>query len=155
MKAKRKALLACVALGTIAPGLKAVAQMPPMVPKPPHMGRPGQPYMQLFDARTVETVEGELKSIDRATHRHMGMMGVHATVKTSGGDLTVHLGPAWFIDNQELKLKVGDKVTVTGSRVKFEGADIVIATEVKRGADTLKLREADGTPVWVAWRKAS
>jgi hypothetical protein len=64
-----------------------------------------------------------------------------------------HLGPTWFIDNQELQLKANDRVTVTGSRVLVNGKPTLIATEVKRGNDTLKLREPDGTPRWVAWRQ--
>lgn len=155
MNNDKKTLLAMIAVGITAPGFSVFAQPPAAMPRPPQVGPRAQPYLRLFDTRTVQTVEGELKSIDREHHRHMEMSGVHVTVKTKDGDLVVHLGPSWFIDNQEPKLQVGDKVTITGSRVTLEGAPVIIATEVKRGADTLKLREADGTPLWVAWRRAS
>jgi hypothetical protein len=42
----------------------------------------------------------------------------------------------------------GDKVEVTGSRVTYEGQPTIIAGEVKKGAQVLKLRDAAGVPVW-------
>ena len=68
------------------------------------------------------------------------------------GDLSVELGPSWFIDNQDLHLAVDDRISVTGSRVKTNGVESLIAIEVRRGNEALSLRSTDGTPVWVAWR---
>ncbi|MBK7864909.1 MAG: DNA-binding protein [Archangiaceae bacterium] len=116
-------------------------------------GQPGAHFMRLFDPKTVVTVDGEVTRVQRVEHKMMNMMAVEATLKTADASFNVHLGPAWFIENQELKLEVGDRVTLTGSRVSVRGEPTLITAEVKRGDDTLKLREADGTPVWVAWRR--
>jgi hypothetical protein len=51
--------------------------------------------------------------------------------------------------------KIGDKVTVTGSKVTVRGELFMLATTVKRGNDALRLRDKDGTPQWVGWKKAS
>lgn len=112
-------------------------------------------YLQLFDPKTVTTVEGEVTALTRTQHKMIGVTGVHATVKTATGELDVHLGPSWFVDNQELKLEAGDKVKVTGSKVTVDGKQALIATEVARGELTLQLRDADGLPRWVAWRHRS
>jgi hypothetical protein len=118
----------------------------------PHDGR-AEMYMRYFDSKTVTTVEGEVVKLERIPHPSMQVTGVHATVKTAGGVLDVHLGPSWFIDNQDFQLAAGQKVTVTGSKVTIDGKASLIATEVKTDDQVLKLREADGTPVWMAWRQ--
>lgn len=117
--------------------------------------RPGARYLRLFDAKTVVTVDGEITRVERVEHKMMGMFAVEATVKTADATYTVHLGPAWFFENQELTLAAGDKVTLTGSKITLRGEPTIIAAEVKRGDETLKLREKDGMPVWVAWRRGA
>jgi hypothetical protein len=47
----------------------------------------------------------------------------------------------------------GDQIVVTGSKVKQDGADLVLAREVVKGNDTLVLRDDKGNPVWNWQRK--
>jgi hypothetical protein len=42
----------------------------------------------------------------------------------------------------------GDEIALTGSKVKQEGADLILAREVVKGTDTLLLRDDKGRPVW-------
>ena len=44
--------------------------------------------------------------------------------------------------------KPGDEIQVTGSKVKQDGADLILAREVVKGEDTLTLRFNDGKPAW-------
>lgn len=46
----------------------------------------------------------------------------------------------------------GDQIAVTGSMVKHDGADLVLAREVVKGNDTLVLRDDKGNPVW-SWQR--
>jgi hypothetical protein len=46
----------------------------------------------------------------------------------------------------------GDEIALTGSKVKQDAADLVLAREVVKGSDTLVLRDDKGNPVW-AWRR--
>jgi hypothetical protein len=39
-------------------------------------------------------------------------------------------------------------VEVTGSRITYEGQPAIIAGEVKKGGQVLKLRDAAGVPAW-------
>jgi hypothetical protein len=74
-------------------------------------------------------------------------------VKTEKETISVHMGPAWFIENQDIKIAPKDKIEVTGSRVTFSGKPTIIAAEVKKGGEALKLRDESGFPVWSGWRK--
>lgn len=66
--------------------------------------------------------------------------------------IEVHLGPQWYLENQEVPLAAGDTVRVKGSKVTFNGKPAIIAVEVKKGDATLTLRDAKGYPSWSGWR---
>lgn len=114
----------------------------------------GGPYARMYDPTTVTTLSGTIVSIDEVPGARGMAPGLHATIKTSKETLSVHLGPAWYLDNQDVKLQKGDTVEVKGSRVTYQGKPAVIAAEVKKGDATLKLRESDGRPLWAGWRRA-
>ena len=69
--------------------------------------------------------------------------------------LPVYLGPAFFIlgTEQENYFKLGDEVTVTGSQVTRGDESFMLATTVKRGNEVLRLRDKDGNPAWIGWKK--
>jgi hypothetical protein len=74
-------------------------------------------------------------------------------VKTDKGALSVHLGPVWYIENQDIKIEPKDKLEIKGSRVTYEGKPAIIAAEVKKGDEVLLLRNDGGYPVWSGWRR--
>jgi len=112
---------------------------------------PGGAWDRLYDPKTVETVTGTVKSIDVVASRGMSS-GVHITLATGTEVIPVHLGPAWYLEHQDVVLAAGDKVTVRGSRIQYQGKPAIIAAEVTRGADVLSLRNEQGFPRWAAWR---
>lgn len=114
---------------------------------------PGSSYERLYNPQTVETVSGVVVSVNTFTPIRGMSYGVHAMVKTEKETLSVHLGPAWFIDNQESKIKAGDQVEIKGSRITYEGKPAIIAAEVTKGDKTLTLRDAGGIPAWSGWRR--
>jgi len=79
--------------------------------------------------------------------------GVHAVLKTDREAIVVHLGPSWFIDNQDPKIGSGDRVEIRGSRIVFEGKPALIAATVTKDGEILTLRDASGVPVWSGWRR--
>ncbi|MDX6767961.1 MAG: DNA-binding protein [Elusimicrobiota bacterium] len=114
---------------------------------------PGGDYSRRFDAKTVETVSGEVLAVKKvAPLRGMGK-GVHLTLKSEKETLAVHLGPSWYLDNQEFELAKGDKVEVKGSRIEFDGKPALIAVSVVKGDLTLTLRDEEGFPLWSGWRR--
>ena len=94
-------------------------------------------YGSLFNPKTVETVSGEVMKIDKIMPMKGMSYGIHLTLKTDKGDISVHLGPAWYIDKQKPAIQVGDKVEVKGSRVAFQGSAVIIAQEVSKGGREL------------------
>ena len=70
--------------------------------------------------------------------------------------LPVYLGPAFYIVGSEEAnhFKIGDQVTVTGSQVTVRGEPFMLATTVKRGNEVLRLRDKDGNPEWIGWKKS-
>jgi hypothetical protein len=114
---------------------------------------PGSSYERLYNPQTVETISGVVVSVDKFTPIKGMSNGVHAAVKTDKETISVHLGPAWFLDNQDAKIRQGDRVEIKGSRITFEGKPAIIAAEVTKDGETLTLRDASGVPVWSGWRR--
>jgi hypothetical protein len=68
--------------------------------------------------------------------------------KEGSDTLDVYLCPKSFLDDMGASFAKGDEVTVTGSKIKQDGADLILAREVIKGSDTLLLRDDKGKPVW-------
>ncbi len=67
----------------------------------------------------------------------------------SGSELvTVHLGPKWFVERQDVQIEPKNEVVVTGSRILVAGGTVIAAATVVRGEQTLHLRDAAGVPRW-------
>jgi len=113
----------------------------------------GAQYNRMYDVKTVESISGEIISVDTITPQKGMSHGVHLTVKTDKETISVHLGPSWYIENQDVKLSPKDKIEVIGSRITFEGKPAIIAAEVKKGDEILTLRDANGIPMWSGWRR--
>jgi hypothetical protein len=115
-------------------------------------GTGGGMSLRLYNPQTVTTVKGavekleELPSMGRGGGR--GMIYRGALLKTDKGSLMVHLGPAWYLDQQKFALQAGDTLEVTGSQVTLNHQPAIIARDVKVAGKTLKLRNDQGIPVW-------
>jgi len=76
--------------------------------------------------------------------------GIHLTIQAKGDPFEVYLGPADFIKLMGLQLHPGVKdVAITGSKVKFEGNDLVLARELSIDHTVLSLRDEKGFPNWI------
>lgn len=113
----------------------------------------GSSYNRMYDPKTVETISGEVVSVDRMTPVKGMSYGVHLTLKTDKETVSIHLGPVWYIENQDIKIEPKDKVEVKGSRIAFEGKPAIIAAEVRKGDEVLKIRDENGFPFWSGWRR--
>lgn len=114
------------------------------------------PYEKLFDSKTIKTISGQVIKVDQVPGPGFGTE-MRLTVFIAEQEvLTVYLGPAFYIVSAEQaeRFKIGNKVIVTGSQVTVRGEPFIIATTVKRGNEVLRLRDEDGTPKWVAWKKS-
>ncbi len=113
----------------------------------------GSRYCMMYESQATEIISGEVISVDKITPRKGMHYGIHLMVKTEKEEISVHLGPGWFIENQDTVIKTKDMVQVKGSRITFEGKPAIIAAEVKKGEEILILRDEKGFPVWSGWRR--
>lgn len=109
-------------------------------------------YQKMYDLQTVSTMNGEVVEVEKITPLRGMSYGIHLKLRTADGILSVHLGPSWFVERQDLKIAKGDKIEVKGSRITFNDEPAVIAAEIKKGNDTLVLRDENGFPLWSGMR---
>ena len=76
---------------------------------------------------------------------------VQLILKSGEEKLSVFICPKPFQDEMGITFTKGDEIAVTGSRVKQEEADVILARELVRGTDTLQFRDDKGKAVW-DWR---
>jgi sporulation protein YlmC with PRC-barrel domain len=125
---------------------------------PTHPG-PGRedPYKKLFDSKTIKTVSGQVIKVDQVPEPGFGME-MRLTVFIDKKEvLPVYLGPAFYIvgPEQANHFKIGDQVTVTGSQATRGGEPFMIAMTVERGNEVLRLRDKEGNPEWIGWKKTN
>jgi len=85
-------------------------------------------------------------SVEQITpHKGMGY-GIHLLLKTEKETISVHLGPGWYVEHQEMTMHPKDRIEVKGSRITFDGRPAIIAAEVRKGDETLVLRDEKGSP---------
>ncbi|MBN1308774.1 MAG: hypothetical protein JXA18_12695 [Chitinispirillaceae bacterium] len=110
-------------------------------------------YDQAFVNSNQETVVGQVMSIDTVTPYRDMASGIRMVLKTEREDITVHLGPAWFILYQDMALSVNDKnIEVRGCRTMIDGKPVIMASTLVRRDRVLLLRDKEGIPYWCAWR---
>lgn len=114
----------------------------------------GAGYNRLYDPKTVETVSGEVVSVDKINDGDTGY-GLSLTLKTSKETILVYLGPGWFLEKQDLSFAPKDQVEITGSQITFQGKPAIIAAQVQKGDKSLNLRDPAGIPAWAGADKHS
>lgn len=108
-----------------------------------------------YDAATVVDVKATVVSI-REVAKTEPLDGVYLTVKTEAAkseSLEIYVGPVDFVKTFGIAFAKGDQIQVIGSRVKVDGADLVLAREVTRKETTLILRDKNGEPFWNHWTR--
>ena len=110
-------------------------------------------YGRKYDLSQIETLDGEVVSVDAYTSRRGVSQGVHLLVKTGKETLDVHLGPSWYLEDQNFVITPEDKIAITGSRINIDGESAIVASQIKKGSETLVLRDENGFPLWSGWRR--
>lgn len=104
-----------------------------------------------YDPKSEVTVTGTIDEIKDFTGAK-NEVGTLLVVKTATETLEVRLCPSSFLKEFEVTFNKGDKVEITGSKVKIEEKPVLLARELVLGNNTLVLRDKQGVPVWT-WLK--
>ena len=112
------------------------------------------PYERLFNQFNLQVVSGSIYRIDTVTPMPGMSVGIQLIIRTSTREeITVHLGPAWYIRHQDMDLTLNDNVEIRGARFSLKGINVIAAFEVRTSSRVLLLRDEDNVPYWCGWRK--
>ena len=106
-----------------------------------------------YDLKTMETVQGIVVAAPRPTPKGGMPERAQLTLKTEKETLTVYLGPGWFLEKQGVKIGDLDQIRVSGSRIRVQGKPALLAGEVRKGDQVLKLRDEQGKALWLSPQK--
>jgi hypothetical protein len=104
-----------------------------------------------YDSHTETKTKGvvdEIKEVSLANKREI----TELMIKNGNDTFQVFVCPKSFQDEMGVSFSKGDEISLTGSKVKLEDADVILGKEVVKGNDTLLLRDDKGNPVWT-WKK--
>jgi hypothetical protein len=100
-----------------------------------------------YDPKTETTITGviqEVKEVSGPGRR----TGTHLIVKAGNEVDDIRIGPTWYLKQQKYAFAKDDQIEVIGSKVKYQGANMIIARQVRKAGNTWTLRNAQGIPVW-------
>lgn len=110
----------------------------------------GSKYGRLYGSGTPVWVRGRVAAVERCAPLKGMSPGVAVTLGDGARQHRVHLGPAWYVETRRLPIGAGDVIRVSGVSVRLGGKPVMLAVEVAKGAQALRLRAADGRPLWEA-----
>ena len=100
-----------------------------------------------YDVAREVTIKGVVEEIKEVPNPK-GQVGIYLMVKSGGEILEVRLCPNSFLKEFEVAFKKGDQLTITGSKVRVDEKDVILAREIEFGNDKIVLRDQQGVPVW-------
>jgi hypothetical protein len=100
-----------------------------------------------YDPATETKLKGTVEEL-KFVPPSGGKPVAYLVIKSGADTVQVFLCPKTFLDQMGETFKPQDKVEVTGSKVKQDGEDLILAREVDKGDDMLTLRFKDGKPAW-------
>lgn len=109
-----------------------------------------QKYHRKFNKDTVEEVTGKITDVILPGEGHNISRGVILEIKFGEEIKEVHLGPSWYIERQFRHFKIGEEITVVGSKIHYRNREIIVAENLQRGNSIFRLRDEEGIPYWEA-----
>lgn len=100
-----------------------------------------------YDASTETKVKGVIQEL-KLVPPSGGKPIVYLAMKGSPDPFQVFLCPKKFLDDMGIAFKADDEIEITGSKIKQDGGDLILAREVLKSGETLTLRFKDGKPAW-------
>ncbi|MCA3010402.1 MAG: PRC-barrel domain-containing protein, partial [Phycisphaerales bacterium] len=103
-------------------------------------GAKGVQYADHFDVKAKETIEGTITTVGTVRIGDGEEQRARWRVRTSEGrEVIVYGAPASFADQENLGLRTGTKVKVTGSPAKYGSQTVLVAGTIEAGGKTATL----------------
>ncbi len=100
-----------------------------------------------YDVAKEVTIKGTVEDIKEVPNPK-GQIGIYLMVKSGAETVEVRLCPNSFLKEFEVVFKKGDQLTITGSKVRVDDKDVILAREIESGNSKLVLRDKQGVPAW-------
>ena len=104
-----------------------------------------------YDPATETTVRGavgELKLVPPTGGKPFAYLVTKTGPDKEKDTVQIFLCPKSFLDQMGIAFKTDEAIEVKGSKVKQDGADLILAREMIKGGETLTFRFPDGKPAW-------
>jgi hypothetical protein len=137
----------CLALRILATCLFLLASVPLGSSQKAHQEDSRLPQYDLQTETKATGVIDEVNQLSVGTRKDF----TELIIKSGDDELHIYVCPKPFQDEIGVSFSKGDRVAVTGSKVKQEASEVILARELVKGTDTLMFRDNKGKPVW-DWR---
>ena len=97
---------------------------------------------------TVKGTVGELKLVPPTGGKPLAYLVMKTGPDREKDTVQIFLCPKSFLDQMGIAFKTDEAIEVKGSKVKQDGADLILARELVKGGDTIIFRFPDGKPAW-------
>ncbi|MGA7292307.1 MAG: hypothetical protein WBW53_09790 [Terriglobales bacterium] len=116
----------------------------------PGLSQKAQPEVNALPKYDLQTEVKTKGLIDEVNLLSVGTRKdfVELVIKNGDDKIHIYVCPQAFEEEMGISFNKGDQVAVTGSKVKHDGADVILARELQKDTDTVQFRDAKGTPVW-------
>ncbi len=74
--------------------------------------------------------------------------GMHVLLNTDQGKVLVHVATALFMRDHKITLQPGDRLQVTGAKIRYQGKEGMIARQIIRRDEVFTVRDTAGKPMW-------
>lgn len=105
---------------------------------------PSSPKYDLQTESKAMGVVDEVKVLDFGARKDF----IQLILKDESKTVLVYICPKPFEEEMGISFAKGEQISFTGSKVKDEESEVILAREVVKGTDTWTLRDAKGSPVW-------
>ncbi|MBN2088041.1 hypothetical protein JW964_00420 [candidate division KSB1 bacterium] len=103
---------------------------------------------RLYNPANEVTLEGQISKVILNNSGYGRFPVTLVDLKTKEKAITVYIAPDWYVTAQKIELKSEQNLLVTGSVVKYNQQDLMIARIIKYNSKEMTLRDSKGIPVW-------
>ena len=107
---------------------------------------------RLYNTSTVETITGKILKIDTVQSGYGRFPGIILNIKGNKKETNTFVAPVWYLEQEKIRFKTGESITVTGSKIIFQNEPLIITKDFDYNKKKYVIRNNNGFPVWAGKR---